>query len=90
MLELFSEAVKDGKQIICTTHSPFFILSLSKVIGEKNLSKENVAIYHVEKGENGTKTRILELNDHGFVKGWIPSYIQSENTLFNEWAKSLE
>ena len=90
ILELFSEAVKDGKQIICTTHSPFFILSLSKVIGEESLSKENVAIYHVEKGENGTKTRRLELNDHGFVKGWIPSYIQGENTLFNEWAKSLE
>jgi predicted ATPase len=84
ILELFSKALKDGKQIICTTHSPFFILSLSRVIGKGELSKEDIAIYHVEKKEKGTKTRQLELNDRGFVKGWIPSYMESEDKLFDE------
>jgi predicted ATPase len=87
--ELFAEAVAAHKQIICSTHSPSFILSLSRVIGKKRLSKDDVAVYHVEKGAEGTRTRRLELNDRGFVKGWIPSYIKIENQLFDEWAETL-
>jgi predicted ATPase len=88
--ELFAEAVGEGKQIICTTHSPSFILSLSRVIRKEKLSKNDVVIFHVEKGTQGTKTRRLELDDRGFVKGWIPSYISVENELFNEWAEGLD
>lgn len=88
--ELFAEAVSDKRQIICTTHSPFFILSLSKVIKQKLLSRNDVAVYHVEKKAEGTKTRLLELNDRGFVKGWIPSYMDIENKLFEEWVEGLD
>ena len=88
--ELFAEAIDDGKQIICTTHSPFFILSLSKVIQKELLSKNNVAVYHVEKKAEGTETRSLELNARGFVKGWIPSYMEIENKLFDEWVEGLD
>jgi AAA15 family ATPase/GTPase len=88
--ELFSEVIDKGIQIICVTHSPFFILSLSKVLRQQKLSKEKVAIYHVEKRSDGTKTRLLELDDRGFVKGWIPSYINIENKLFTEWVEKLE
>jgi predicted ATPase len=87
--ELFAEAVADHKQIICSTHSPSFILSLSRVIGKKLLSKDDVGVYHVEKSPEGTRTKRLELNDKGFVKGWIPSYIKIENQLFDEWAETL-
>jgi len=90
ILELFAEAVRERKQIMCTTHSPFFILSLSKVIGKKMLSKKDVAVYHVEKGTEGTETRQLELNDRGFVRGWVPSYMDVENKLFNGWAETLD
>lgn len=88
--ELFANAVNEGKQIICTTHSPFFILSLSRVIERKILSKNDVAVYHVQKGTEGTETRLLELNDRGFVRGWIPSYMDVENKLFAEWVESLD
>lgn len=88
--ELFAEAVNEGKQIICSTHSPFFILSLSKVVGNNVLSKNDVVIYHVEKGIEGTKTRRLELNDRGFVVGWIPSFMDIENKLFNDWVGNLD
>lgn len=88
--ELFAEAISKGKQIICVTHSPFFILALSKVIRQQKLPKDEVAVYHVEKGSEGTKTRLLELNNRGFVEGWIPSYIDIEKELFSEWVESLE
>jgi len=88
--DLFATAIADGKQVICSTHSPFLILALSKVIKDGKLSRDNVAVYHVEKGENGTKAKRLELDKHGFVTGWIPSYLKVEHELFDEWAESLE
>jgi len=88
--ELFAEAVARGKQIICTTHSPFFILSLSKIIKKELLSKEQIAVYHVEKKEKGTKTTMLRLDDSGFVEGWIPSYLKIENRIFEEWIEELD
>jgi predicted ATPase len=88
--DLFATAVKDGKQIICSTHSPFLILALSKVIKSGKLSQNDVVVYHVEKGKSGTKVKRLELNEHGFVTGYIPSYLKVEDDLFDEWARSLE
>jgi predicted ATP-dependent endonuclease of OLD family len=73
--ELFAEAVRDGRQIVYSTHSPFLILALSRVIGKGILSRDDIAIYHVEKGDRGTKVKQLRLNDRGFVSGWIPTRI---------------
>jgi predicted ATPase len=88
--ELFAEIVGEGKQIICTTHSPFFILALSKIVENKKLSKDDIAVYHVEKKEQGTKIRELELNEKGFLTNWIPSYLKVEDDLFREWAEKIE
>ena len=88
--DLFATAISDGKQIICSTHSPFLVLALSRVLKTGKLSGNDVAVYHVEKGEAGTKVKQLQLNQHGFVTGWIPSYLRVEDELFDEWAESLE
>ena len=88
--DLFATAVAEGKQIICSTHSPFLVLALSKVLKNGKLSRDNVVVHHVEKGESGTKIKQLQLNQNGFVTGWIPSYLKVENELFDEWAESLE
>lgn len=92
MMELFAEALKQGKQIICTTHSPMFLLSLGYVVGEGLLSspKQNVAVYNVEKGEEGTTFKPLELNEDGFIIDWVPSYIETERKLFDKWVEKLE
>jgi len=92
MMELFIEAINEGKQIICTTHSPIFILSLGYVVGEGILDspEEKVAIYHVEKKENGTEIKLLKLNEYGFIMGWIPGYLEVERKLFSRWVDSLE
>lgn len=88
--ELFAEVIAEGKQIICTTHSPFFVLALSRVIRSGAISRDEVAIYHVEKTSKGTKLRSLKLNERGFIVGWIPTYVKVEDQLFREWAEGLE
>jgi predicted ATPase len=88
--EMFAEAVRDGKQIIFSTHSPFLVLSIPKVTKQSQLSVNDVVIYHVEKTKDGTKLRPLELDESGFVRGWIPSYLKVEDDLFREWAEKIE
>ena len=88
--ELFATAISEGKQIICTTHSPFLILAINRII-KKGLAKvDSIAIYHVEKGEEGTKATQLPLNKHGFLENGIPSFMKTEQQLFNEWSETLE
>lgn len=88
--ELFATAVAQGKQIICTTHSPFLILALSRIVRKKMLPVEDIAVYHVEKDNKGTKVKELALDKCGFLKGGIPSFMKTEHELFQEWSEALE
>lgn len=93
MQQMFAEAIKEGKQIILTTHSSFLLLALSKVVKSDLISPDAIAIYHIEKGEGGTianPPEPLEINERGYITGWIPSYVRVEDQLFKEWAESTE
>ena len=88
--ELFAEAVKEGKQIICTTHSPFLVLALSKIIKKGILDVDDIAVYHIRKTKEGTQVELMTLNEKGFIEGGIPSFMKVELDLFKEWSESLE
>lgn len=93
MQQMFAEAIKEGKQIILTTHSSFLLLALSKVVKSDSISPDEIAIYHTGKGEGGTTVNPpepLEINEDGYITGWIPSYVRVEDQLFKEWAESTE
>jgi len=87
--ELFAEAISQGKQIICSTHSPFFVLALSKIVKKKLLKLDEIAVYEVEKGKQGTFVKTLELNKRGFIVSGIPSFMKVEEDLFRDWSESL-
>ena len=88
--ELFADAISEGKQIICSTHSPFFVLALSKIIKKKLLKVDDIAVYHVVKDEDGTDYVELKLNKHGYIDRGVPSFIKIEAELFQDWSESLE
>lgn len=88
---IFATAIQEGKQIICTTHSTFLILSLSKIIKENSISSDKIVVYHIQRGEDGgTIANALPINKEGYISGWIPSYIDVEEELFKEWEETLE
>lgn len=89
LLELFTEAVNQGKQIIISTHSPIMVLALSKVVSSKKIGKDEVAIYHVEKSEEGSYVTSMKIDQKGYVENWIPSFKKVEDELFNLWSESL-
>lgn len=86
---MFSDAIKEGKQIIVTTHSEHLILALKPLIVNDELKPEDVAIWHFEKTPEGTKAEKLNLTDKGIVEGWIPSYVKAEGEIIKEWFNTL-
>jgi len=86
---MFSDAIKEGKQVIVTTHSEHLILALKPLIVNGELKPEDVAIWHFEKTDEGTKAEKLNLTDKGIVEGWIPSYVKAEGEIIKEWFKTL-
>lgn len=89
LVEMFAEAIKEDKQIILTTHSSLLVMALNRPIGKEDLSSDQVAIYDVIKGADGTQVARLELTDEGYIKGWIPSFKKVEQELMGEWVDSL-
>lgn len=87
--KMFSEAIKEGKQIIVTTHSEHLILALKPLIVNDELKPEDVAIWHFEKTEEGTKAEKLNLREKGIIEGWIPSYVKAEEEIIKEWFNTL-
>ncbi|XHH09229.1 MAG: AAA family ATPase [Candidatus Bathyarchaeia archaeon] len=88
--ELFATAVSEGKQIICTTHSPFMILAINRIVKKGLIKAEDIAIYHVEKDSEGTKTTQLALNKNGFLDSGIPSFMKIEQELLRDWTDTIE
>ena len=90
VLELFAEVIKEqNKQIIATTHSLIMLQALGYAVHKGWLDRDDIAVYHVEKGKTGTKAKLLPLGKQGYIKGWVPSYSKVERQLLREWAKTL-
>ena len=90
VLQMFAEAIGEGKQIIATTHGLFFIQGLGYAVQKKWLAPDQIAVYHVEKKKKtGTLAKRLPVNERGYIKGWIPSFAKVERDLMREWAKGF-
>lgn len=90
VLEMVAEAIReDCKQIIATTHSHILLQALGYAVHKGWLTREQITVYHVQKGKAGTKATLLPLGKNGYIKNWVPSYSKVERQLLREWAKSL-
>jgi predicted ATPase len=87
--ELFAEAIQAGKQIIITTHSLILPLALNRPIEKGLLESSDIAVWHIKKEPEGTIAERLELTEKGYIKGWIPSFADTEIKLMKEWAHVL-
>ena len=80
---------EQNKQITATTHSLIMLQALGYAVHKGWLDRDDIAVYHVEKGKTGTKAKLLPLGKQGYIKGWVPSYSKVERQLLREWAKTL-
>jgi predicted ATPase len=89
---LFGKTVNEGKQIIVTTHSSYFVLSLDLVLEDYRLegqtsrgrrsydiklSPSDIEVYHVTRNEKEGYTRVERLElNEKGLKEGIPSFIE--------------
>ena len=92
---MFYDAIRMGKQIIATTHSPILPLALSRMVErarEDGLIKdanELIAVYEVYKSPEGTRVKRLPLDEWGYIEGYVPSFFEVETELLKEWERRL-
>lgn len=48
-----------------------------------------IAVYEVNKDEDGTKVSRLPLDDVGYIKGWVKSFRGVEEELCRGWEETL-
>jgi predicted ATPase len=98
---LFGRAVNEGKQVLVTTHSSYFPLSLDLVLEgyrlegqttegwrsyEVKLSVSDIAVYHVTRDEKEGCTKVERLElDESGLKEGIPSFVEVERAILERY-----
>jgi len=63
--------LQNGNRFIIETHSEHMVLRMQKLVREKKLKPEDVAIIYVKRGENGSTVERLRLDEDGdFIDEW--------------------
>lgn len=86
---MFSEVVNEGKQLIITTHEQNILFALKPVIAKKELSHEKVALYELQRSEEGSTVQKLEVTPEGAIKGGISSFIEAQRNMIYQWTLTV-
>ncbi len=90
LVRLFADAVELGQQIVVTTHSEILVAAVANAIRNKLLKTDQVAVWHLDRNEEGqVYGEQVEISKKGNLKGWIKSFREIEERLFDEWTEAL-
>ena len=88
---LAEEAKAEKKQLIMTTHSEHILGRLLTLVAEKELSKEDLAIYTFEKDKEGVCTaRAIEVTEDGRVIGGLKDFFDTDLAELDRYIRSLQ
>jgi predicted ATPase len=89
LVRLFCEAVKEGQQLLITTHSQTILLGLAEAAREFGISPTEVRVYHLS---HDPKMAIQEIgfNAEWVLQKWIPSFSEVETKLMHDWLQRVQ
>ena len=67
LADLFVYMANSGKGVIVETHSEHLLLRLRRLIAEKKINTENVAIYFIEKEDDISTAKMIPIKDNGHI-----------------------
>jgi len=77
LMKLFLQIVaKENKQFLMATHSEHILYACLNAIAKGELKPEDLAIYYFENVDGIAKTRLLEIDQKGRVKGGLPGFFE--------------
>lgn len=82
--KLFSEYIHEKKQIIVTTHSSQILTAFRESFKKRALTKNDLAVHHLQKTQQGTTSLSLEVTRTGMVKPFPPSIAKAEKELVSQ------
>lgn len=70
--DLFAKFVEAGYQLVVETHSEHLIYRIRSLVAGNDgpLNADNVRLYHVDKRQDGSHLRPVEIGKTGTLKGW--------------------
>lgn len=92
LAELFVDRIRQNKKIIVETHSEHLIRKLQVLIANPSIkfSKDDLAIYYIDKEGTGSVAKKMELNDYGqFLTPWPSGFFDKGAQLNMELLKFL-
>ena len=87
--EYLASVARGGVQLIVSTHSHYLLLGICKQVRASTISPDDVAILNCAKTAYGTKVARLPMDNSGRIDGWIPSFSEVDDYLFEDWVKSV-
>jgi len=87
VMNILSDIVNEGKQIIITTHSEHILFNIRRLILEQVLSTQDVRVYYFEKREGVSDKSDIIITEDGVFEGGLPGFtdyeIEELNTLID-------
>jgi len=68
LADLFAFMAKKGQRLIVETHSEHLILRLRRLIADKTLTADDVALYFVEKQNGESSIKEIKIEENGHIK----------------------
>ncbi len=78
LTDLFIEAANNDKQVLVETHSEHVIYRVQRRIAEGIIAPEDVAVYYVRRGEEGSVAERLTLTEEGELPDWPEGFFKPE------------
>ena len=88
--DLFIDAMNNNRQVIVTTHSQIIVSAIRHAVKRKKLKPEQVALYDMVKTASGAGRKRLQIDEDGTIPGWIPSFAEAEDKMFDAWGEEEE
>ena len=87
--EYLARAASRGVQLVVSTHSHYLLLGICKQVRAGLIPPGQVAVLNCEKTRYGTKVNRLPMDNSGRIDGWIPSFSEVDDYLFEDWVRSI-
>jgi predicted ATPase len=78
LTDLFIEAANSNKQVLVETHSEHIIYRIQRRVAEGVITPEDIAIYYVRRGEEGSVAERLTLTEKGEIPDWPDGFFEAE------------
>lgn len=68
LADLFADMATSGHRVLVETHSEHLITRLRRLVAEKKISADDVALYFVERAQGVSSIREIQIHDNGAIE----------------------